>query len=239
MNDKELLSIVLPCYNPPTNWQIQIVQFLENIQSDIAGELELIIVNDGCTTIEEKDLSILQDSIPNFTWISYEKNKGKGYAIRQGVKAAKGNIIIYTDIDLPYTKKSFLEIYQTLYNSEYLIAVGIKDAEYYNRSPYIRKMISKLFSTMIKKVIQLSITDTQCGLKGLSYKAKTLLISGSIDRYLFDLEFIYKAEKENYSLKTIPISLREGVIFSPVRFKIIMVELWNFVKIISKPNDNS
>jgi hypothetical protein len=85
---------------------------------------------------------------------------------------------------------------------------------------------------MIRTIIRLQITDTQCGLKGLQRDAKDLLLSGTIDRYLFDLEFIYKAERKGLKLKAIPITLREGVQFSKVKWTIISGEFKNFLKIL-------
>jgi glycosyltransferase involved in cell wall biosynthesis len=227
----ELVSIVLPCYNPPQHWQEHIVEFLEGFKK-YCPNVELIVVNDGCNLSIDNDIALLHTNVPDFNWLSYAQNRGKGYAIRQGVKIAKGDIIIYTDIDFPYTLESFVKIYDALRFNQCDIAVGVKDSSYYKKVPPFRKLISQTLSRMIRLLIKLQITDTQCGLKGLRKEAKELLISGSIDRYLFDLEFIYRAEKTALRLQTIPVSLREGVVFSKVKWRIMLDELNNFLKIL-------
>lgn len=229
----ELLSIVLPCYNPPPHWQEHIIGFMAKLNT-IDSHIELIIVNDGCTHSIDQDISKLKNAIPHFNWISYPENRGKGFAIRQGVAAAKGDFIIYTDIDFPYTFDSFMKVYEALKNNVCAVAVGIKNEAYYTKVPFFRKVISRLFKQMIRTVIGLKITDTQCGLKGINKEAKDLLLSGSIDRYLFDLEFIYRAEKQGLRLQAIPIALRDGVVFSTVKSKILIAELKNFLTIIRR-----
>lgn len=227
----ELVSIVLPCYNPPQHWQEHIVHFLEGFKK-YCPHVELIVVNDGCSSIINNDIELLYQNVPGFKWLSYAQNRGKGYAIRQGVDMAKGDIIIYTDIDFPYTLESFVKIYDALKLDQCIIAVGIKDADYYKKVPALRKLISRTLSRMIRLLIKIKITDTQCGLKGLKKEAKGLLISGTIDRYLFDLEFIYRAEKKGLPIQAIPVGLREGVVFSKVKWRIMLEELNNFFKIL-------
>lgn len=224
------LSVVLPCFNPTGTWQTFIIDFWQRLQQYHSNS-ELIIVRDGGHTISEADIHLLTENIPHFTWISYEQNRGKGYAIREGIKAAQGDYIIYTDIDFPYTMDSFVQILEALKSEKFDVVVGVKNEAYYSKVPFLRKIVSRMLKQMIRSLIGLKITDTQCGLKGINQPSKALLISGSIDRYLFDLEFIYRAEKQKFRLTTIPIDLREGVVFSAVKWKIIMGEMANFMKI--------
>lgn len=224
------LSIVLPCYHPPTQWQEHIIASLTDFEQHYRS-YELIIVNDGCHTEAVQDISLLRQHFPLLKWISYPQNRGKGYAIRQGVAEASAPLIIYTDIDFPYTSGSFLDIYHTLLSGNTDIAVGVKDEVYYSKVPWFRKRISKTLTRLIRMLIRISITDTQCGLKGLNAAAKPLLLSGTIDRYLFDLEFIYKAERRKLRLKAVPVRLRDGVQFSAVNWKILFAEAGNFLRI--------
>lgn len=227
----EQLSVVLPCYNPIANWHTLIIDFWQQLQS-FHSNAELIIVKDGGQKIKEEEIDLLRKEIRNFTWINKEQNSGKGYAIREGISVASGKYIIYTDIDFPYTSDSFVEILNALKSEKFDIVVGVKNDNYYSKVPFLRKLVSKMLKQMIRSLIGLKITDTQCGLKGINQNAKPLLLSGSINRYLFDLEFIYQAEKQQYRINTIPIELREGVVFSSVKWKIIFGEMVNFLKIL-------
>ena len=230
-----MLSIILPCYNPPKEWELNVLQSFKFIQSEITDqEIELIIVNDGTPNqsfqIEE---TFLNQNISNFTFIHNNVNMGKGHAIRTGIDACNGEIIIYTDIDFPYTITSFIDIYNTLITGND-VAVGIKNAKYYEKVPTIRKLISKSLRFIIGFFLRLPITDTQCGLKGMKKDIKPLFLNTTITRYLFDLEFVRACFRHKPKLKVVavPITLNENIVFRKMNPKILIQELGNFLMIL-------
>lgn len=227
------LSIILPCYNPLPGWHEHISDSVRKIKQSIP-DIELIIVNDGSRKSVADGIAILQKEFSELKYIHYTENKGKGYAIRQGLQEATGKLIIYTDIDFPYTHESFMRVYEVLAADKCDIAVGVKDEVYYQHVPLLRKWTSRTLRFMTSKLLRIGITDTQCGLKGLNQHAAKVLGKGQINRYLFDLEMIYNAERMKQRLLPVPVSLREGVAFSKVKMKILMRELSNFVVIIFK-----
>jgi glycosyltransferase involved in cell wall biosynthesis len=115
------------------------------------SSLELILVNDGSTkNFNDGFVQKLSSLLPNIKIIEHTTNCGKGYALRQGVKQAKGAFIIYTDIDFPYTHESFLKIYNSLRNEDVDMAIGTRSEEYYRHLPRARVRISKLLKWFIK-----------------------------------------------------------------------------------------
>lgn len=232
-----LVSVVLPCFNPPTNWA-QIVQdrFLEFCdRTNTAAELILVI--DGDATIEQKTLDGISKSIERTTVIRYAENRGKGYATRQGVAAAKGDIVIYTDIDFPYTTESMMGIYSLLHDNKCDIAAGIKNEDYYSHVPQVRRTISRFLQSLIKTFLSMPITDTQCGLKGFNGNGRNLFLRSVTDRYLFDLEFIYTAyHTPNLRVLPVPVALRENVHFRKMNYRILLPEAANFLRILLKRN---
>lgn len=212
-------------------WTQHILDAISRIQ-DETGQVELVLVNDGSVQDIAADVALLQQSVPTLKYIHYATNRGKGYAIRAGAAAASGQYIVYTDVDFPYTHKSFMAVYHALQAGNCDIAVGIKDSHYYDHVPQMRRWISRMLRFMTGKLLRIGITDTQCGLKGLNRNALPLLLQGNIDRYLSDLELICTAERRQMRLLAIPVSLREGVVFSPVKMKILLRELSNFASIL-------
>ena len=110
--------------------------------------------------------------------------------------------------------------------------IGKRDENYYTHLPPARRRISRLLRNFNAKLLRLKVDDTQAGLKGFRKNIKDIFLSTTIDRYLFDLEFIYliSAKKE---IKVIgyPISLRPGITFSKMNRKILFQEARNFLKI--------
>jgi len=229
------VSIILPCYKPPENWANNIITNYFQLKEIISEEIEIIVIQDGiCNGVNDSDIKKISESISNFKFIKYEINKGKGYAIRQGVTISTDDIIIYTDIDFPYTINSILNVYKSLKEGKYDIAVGVKNQSYYMQVPFSRRIISKGFRKLIRFFLSIPTTDTQCGLKGFVKEIKPAFLKTTIDRYLFDLEFIRNSYKSGYKIITIPIDLNENVHFRVLNYRILLPEMFNFIKLLLK-----
>jgi glycosyltransferase involved in cell wall biosynthesis len=229
------LSIILPVYNPANGWAAIVIsksKELKALYPDLT--LETIVVNDGSTSItytSEKDT--LQSA--DVTLIEYYPNQGKGEAIRTGVRAAGGDLIVYTDIDFPYTISSVCQIIDRLKQDQADVALGIKDSSYYSHVPPVRRFISRFLRMLIRLFFRIPTDDTQCGLKGFNKKAQPVFLQTTIKRYLFDLEFIFTASRDRgLRIQTIPVQLNEGVEFRKMSFGILRSELWNFLKVFLK-----
>ncbi len=224
-------SIILPCYNPIEGWRENIIKQFEAIQNQ-SGSGELILVNDGSSKKFE-----LEEAISFFApytdikIISYSENKGKGFALREGIKQSSGDLVIYTDIDFPYTLESFLHIYTSLKNEDIDVAIGVRGTDYYNHLPKARVQISKLLRWCIQTFLRIPTDDTQCGLKGFNQKGKEVFLQTTINRYLFDLEFIFLSARQKLNIKTIPVELRPEIRLSTMNFTILLQEFGNFLKI--------
>jgi glycosyltransferase involved in cell wall biosynthesis len=214
-------------------WASNIVRNYKVLEDILGDSAELILVQDGTDeNISEGDLQLLRDNIRGFQFISYEQNRGKGYAIREGVKKASGNIIIYTDIDFPYDIQSIHRIYEALMHDETQVAIGIKDDHYYKQVVRSRRVISRALQWMIKFFLSVPVSDTQCGLKGFRKEVKSIFLSTTINRYLFDLEFIRKSARAGCKLKAIPITLNADIHISRINYRILLPEVYNFLKVL-------
>ena len=234
MQDKPVVSIVLPCYNPSDGWLQTIAAAFHNIQKEnIAAEL--IIVNDGSSkNFNEQAVKSFFAANSLVKIISYTQNRGKGYALRQGVNATQCDTVIYTDIDFPYTHESFLKIYASLKEAGTDVSIGIRSEEYYTHLPKMRVWISKFLRLMIRRFLRIPTDDTQCGLKGFNAKGKEVFLQTSIDRYLFDLEFVFLSARKKLTLKKVVVELRPGIELSYMRWGVLMQEFGNFLKIFAK-----
>ncbi len=228
------LSIILPCYNAPANWHIHALQCFIDLKQLLDVPIEMLIVNDGSTNgFSQPALRQFYTDYPEIQIGSYGPNQGKGFALREGVKKCNGELVIYTDVDFPYTEQSFYDIYQALLNGVD-VAVGVRDESYYSHLPKERTRISKLLRWFIKKFLRIPTDDTQCGLKGFNQKGKQVFLTTTIDRYLFDLEFIFLAARSKLNIKTVQVQLRPEVQLSKMNWKILTEEFGNFLKIFVK-----
>ena len=106
------LSLIIPVYNSELFIEDSINKLVK-WSKEQNYSIELIIVNDGSTDNSKKQLEFINKENKVFKLISYPWNKGKGYAIKQGMHAAKGDFKVFTDaINQLAPKKS--EIYKEL-----------------------------------------------------------------------------------------------------------------------------
>lgn len=232
----EKLSIVLPCYNPQEGWEQRILEAYNSITEKLSFAPAIILVNDGSSQQLPGDLiELLKSAIPQFLYTAYTVNKGKGYALRHGVRQAQTDFVIYTDIDFPYTTDSLIKVWESLQSGGDIV-VGIKDEAYYRGVPATRMIISRILRRLIRLFFSMPVTDTQCGLKGFNRKGREFFLNTTINRYLCDLEFIYKSFRHIPKVLVVsqPVRLREGVIFSRMNMTILLRESLEFLKLIFK-----
>lgn len=232
------ISIVLPCYNPKPGWHLELYQHYQEIRNSLSPDLkiEMIVVNDG-SPVEPSAAAkrYLAKRCPYFRFISYSNNMGKGYAVRKGVEAARSPYIIYTDIDFPYTVADFCRVYQTLANGSADVVMGVREARYGLQLSWLRRAASNTCNFLNKTLLNLPHKDVQSGLKGMNSMGRELLLQTTINRFLFDTEFIWMARTySNVRIKAIPVTLRDAVVFTSMSSAVYMKEAGNFCRILAK-----
>ena len=225
-------SLVLPCYNPPKDWEKVVVESVLELEKRTHQKIQLTVVNDGSTfTGVDTQFEYIASKLDRFNPISYQENKGKGYALRQGMGSTKTELIIYTDIDFPYTLDSVESMFKELQKGTY-VALGHRGKHYYKKTPWFRKIISKTLRWFLKTFLRLPTDDSQCGIKGFNSTGKQAFVDTKIDRFLFDLEFIKLASRRKMNCKTVTVELKPNVVFSKVNMKILVTESLNFFKVL-------
>lgn len=227
------LAIILPCYNPQTDWAEEIIaswRIVENRISD--ADLSLIVVNDGSTVpLSIAAISALKNAISAFKFVSYDQNQGKGYAVRAGVRAAEGDYFIYTDIDFPFEMDCFMRIYEALKNGADVVC-GVRQ-KYDEQLKPKRKFLSFGSHILNKWVLKLPFKDTQGGLKGFNQKGRDVFLMGAIKRYLFDTEFIMRVSKrKDLILTSVTIFARPEIVLSEMSLSVLSKEFDNIFRLI-------
>ena len=231
---KPEVAIVLPFYNPGSTWLNTFVRHAKILQEELAGDAKLkyIIVNDGSNDAGlDNEVLKLCNEMDNISYVRYDNNEGKGYALREGVRKANCLYTVITDIDFPYSNKNISEIISLL-SRGYDVVTGIRDKSYFNNLPFTRKIISKIFIFMNKFFFRLPVYDTQAGIKGFNERGKAVFLETKINRFLADTEFVMRAHKQKLSFSIITVHLRHGVVFSNFGSSVIFTELKNFFELI-------
>ena len=231
---KNKLDIILPCFNPPENWKDSFIESATLCIEKLPDvSIRFILVNDGSKKSLQSDIHYIVQKIEDVSLVEYSPNQGKGYAIRQGLIQSKANYVIFTDYDFPYTEQNIADVYSHLIEQQADLVLGNRSDDYYDDIPKSRKLLSNMVKRILKVVLNIPVSDTQCGLKGFSSKGKEYLAATTINRYLFDVELIQNAaNSQNCKILTCPVQLKPNIQFRAMGLTILMTEFWNLVKLI-------
>ncbi|MBS1796227.1 MAG: glycosyltransferase family 2 protein [Acidobacteria bacterium] len=207
---KPELSIVVPAFEEETRLGAplaEIFAFIEKRKLDA----EVIVVDDGS---KDQTAAVARETAARFPKIPaqvvrYEENRGKGYAVRTGLAAAKADIALFSDADLSTPIEELDKLVEPLRRGEYDVAFGSRALDRSligTHQPWRREQGGKVMNLIIRTMSGLRFSDTQCGFKAFNMiKFGPLLDLMTIDRFGFDVEFLFVAEYHHLRLREIPV----------------------------------
>ena len=207
------LSIIFPLYNEQHRLNKLFSQIIK--QKNLKKKnTEFIFVNDGSN---DESLKMISDFISknkkniDIKLISYNKNQGKGFALKKGIFLAKKKWILTMDIDLS-VKFNQLEIWENkkylnknidVYFGSRLLFNSKVDAKQY------RKITGSIFNIILSCIFnrqKLKIKDTQCGFKLYKNKiAKKIFLESKENGYINDVEILLLLLKHKIRLRELPV----------------------------------
>jgi dolichyl-phosphate beta-glucosyltransferase len=214
--DGPLFSLVFPAYNPGRSLENTWKQTLDFLGS-VPEEWEILFVCDGCTDGAPVWLAerIAECSEP-IRMISYVPNRGKGYALRQGLASARGRWRLFTDVDLAYRFDDILRVSDALRagaevaiasrthpDSRLVMPVSLQGYV------YRRHLQSLLFSRLVRWLLPLTQRDTQAGLKGMTARVAELVMPHlRCNGFGFDCELLTACVRFGVPVEEVPVSVR-------------------------------
>jgi len=202
------LSVVIPAYNeqfrlPPT------LKSVKRFLSEFAPEFEIIVVDDGSRDATAQIVKQLADNDKRIKLVSYEVNKGKGYAVRLGVLTATGNFILLNDADGSSPIEEIVRLRDALSKGAD-IAIGSRakpDPTRAVKALAYRTYMGNTFNGIVQSLLLPGIYDTQCGFKLFKHSvAKEVFSRCCIDDFATDVEILYIARRLGYLIEEIAIN---------------------------------
>lgn len=202
-------SLIIPAYRCQTLDQDlhKILTVCDRLNLDY----EVLCVLDGRASRFDKTLE-LATSVhhPALRIFFHSKNQGKGYAVRQGFKHARGNIIGFMDAGNDIEATDLIPALTVFQKSGADIVVGSKNhLDSQIASPWQRKLYSSVLQRLTHLCFGINCSDTQAGLKLFKGELiRTVLPELTINRWAFDIELLYIAQKiRKLQLIEVPIHL--------------------------------
>ena len=204
------LSIVVPAYNEGARLGKSLRAIVAYL-NEYAPESELIVVDDGSmdATADTARAELSDSQNIRTSVISYKSNLGKGRAVRLGLLASRGEIALFTDADLSTPITETPKLVDPILHGECDLAFGSRALD---RSligvhqPWRREQGGRIFNLAVQLATGLPFWDTQCGFKAFRMSTCRPLIEGAtIDRFGFDVELLYVAQRAGLRLKEVPV----------------------------------
>jgi len=204
------LSIIVPAYDEATRLGYSLNRIFTFLNEGSINA-EVIVVDDGSN---DDTTQIAQQAFAEFPSakgdvIRYEPNRGKGYAVRKGLLACKGEIALFSDADLATPISELNKLVDPIKNGEYDVTFGSRALDRSligTHQPWRREQGGKVFNFIVKQTTGMPFWDTQCGFKAFNMsKFRPLLKVMTIDRFGFDVEFLYVAQLAKLRLKEIAV----------------------------------
>ena len=203
------LAVVMPAYNEGNRIYENLLT-AANVIGQFCPSFRIIAVNDGSTDNTEAQMRRAAAENSRIGIISYEKNRGKGYAIRRGMSASKAQYTAFLDADLDLPPEQLEDYLSVAEQEKKDIVLGSKlhpgsNLEY----PFYRKVMTMGYYLYLKLLFHLPIRDTQTGIKLFRTDAILPVVQAMrSDRFCFDIEMLALAKKRGLSMEERPVVVR-------------------------------
>jgi len=207
---KPELSIVIPAFEEESRLGDSLETICEFLKST-ATDAEIIVVDDGSKDATADAAKTVFDRHPEVAsnLIRYEENRGKGFAVRTALKAGKADTALFSDADLSTPIEEMTKLLDPIKVGEFDVTFGSRALDRSligTHQPWRREQGGKVMNQIIKRMSGLPFYDTQCGFKAFNMvKFRPLLDVMTIDRFGFDVEFLFVAAKCGLRLKEVPV----------------------------------
>lgn len=197
-----MISIVIPAYNEESRIGDSLKKIIDYF-SKRKEKYEIIVVNDGS---KDKTVDVVK-KFKKVKLINNSTNKGKGFAVKNGVSHAKGDYILFSDADLSTPIQEFEKLISQI--NKYDVVIGsrrMKGANIKKKQPFHRRFLGKGFGFVVQLLAVWGIDDTQCGFKLFKKEiAKRVFNKQTINGWAFDVEILFITKKLGYKIKEVPV----------------------------------
>jgi dolichyl-phosphate beta-glucosyltransferase len=211
-----LTSLVFPTYNPGASIEKSFASIHEFLHQS-RQRWEAVFVCDGCTdgTPERLQTLISSGRMP-MRILTYVENRGKGYAVRQGMLAARGKWRIFTDVDLAYGFDDVRRVAGALTNGADVAIASRDHPESEVVFPprligylFRRHLQSQAFGALARWLLRIDHRDTQAGLKGMTAEAANRIMPHlRCDGFGFDCELLTACARFAIPVREVPVRVR-------------------------------
>lgn len=234
------LTIIIPAFNE----EHRLPKTLDSIAAYLGNSVlrsEVIVVDDGSSDGTPGVASCYKGRLPNLRVISNGSNRGKGFSVQHGMLEAAGDVALFTDADLSTPIEEADKLLAAIRDQGYDGAIGSRAINRklieVHQSP-LREQAGMLFNYMVRWIMGIGFSDTQCGFKAFRTKrARIIFQQQRIERFGFDPEILFLAKRHGLRVAEVPVrwshdsATKVNVLADGMKMLVELLEIrWNATK---------
>lgn len=226
------ISLVVACYNEASGLEKNLER-LKQVLDSAVFKYEIIVLDDASRNNTAEMINRFLEANPgadNIKFIVHEKNKGRGGTVSEGIKAARGEIAGFIDIDLSTSPWYILPIFAEMEKGADVV-LGLRIYKLKLKT-FHRWIISKGYKFLVKLFLGMDLGDTESGCKFFR-REKILPIIGQIkdDKWFWDTEIMARSRLAGLNIYELPTVFIRDSLYTTVKiFKDSWIHLVNLIK---------
>ncbi|RJP71120.1 MAG: glycosyltransferase family 2 protein [Candidatus Abyssobacteria bacterium SURF_17] len=206
-SDLPELSVVIPAYNESQRIR-ETIESVSSYLTQLGVNHEIIIVDDGSSDSTAHIVRQYAQKDGRIRLITYQPNRGKGFAVRTGMLAARSQSVLLSDADMA-TPIEDLEKLERAAQDGFAVVVGSRALEgsvIVGWRPWYRELSGIVFNKIVRLLAVPKIHDTQCGFKLFTNGSGRRIFSvARVNGFGFDVEALFLASKFGYRIGEIAV----------------------------------
>ncbi|MCJ7761868.1 glycosyltransferase [Candidatus Bathyarchaeota archaeon] len=204
------ISIVLPAYNEALRIE-KCAREVERAVSSFSSSYEIIVAEDGSTDGTHRIAASLSESNSHLSFLHSPVRLGKGKAIKNALRSARGDIIVFMDVDLSANLNALPHIVQ-IAKQQRGLAIGSRHVKGSRvQRPFTRTLFSLTYNLFARMMFLDGIRDHQCGFKAMSHEvAEVIRDSVKSDGFFLDTEMILQCKRRGFPVVEVKVEWSEN-----------------------------
>ena len=206
---KKEISVLLPAYNEALQIE-KCVREVDHAVSSFSDSYEIIVAEDGSTDGTDCIVSGLLNSIPNLSFQHSPVRLGKGKAIKNAVDSAKGEVIVFMDVDLATSLDCLPQVIRQVEEHGGMVIGSRHVAGSRVQRRASRTLFSLAYNLLVRVLFLDSIHDHQCGFKAMRHEVAEALGDIKSNGFFFDTEMILRCKKSGFPIMEVGVEWSEN-----------------------------
>jgi dolichyl-phosphate beta-glucosyltransferase len=207
-----MLSVIIPAYNEAARLPATL-RWLQSYLDDTEPHYEVIAVDDGSEdSTADQALAIAADW-PRLRVLRLLENRGKGWAVRAGMLAARGDLRLFSDADLSTPIEELPKLRQRIGGATQVAIASraLPESRITVHQPWHREMMGRSYNRLLQLLVLPGLEDTQCGFKLFTAEAALACFEPlRTPGFGFDAEVLLRARRLGWAIAEVGVAWRHA-----------------------------